>query len=318
MSPMDWAPRAGQRLARWWWTPVSARALGFVRTLVAGFALAHLLIRAPAILGCIQQPESRFAPVGIIYWLHTEPAHPVILVAAWLMALLACPAMIWGWRVRVSGLLAALASLWVLSYRNSWGMVFHTENLLVFHLLILACAPVGARGAVRRRESSAEADEADEVSGRYGWPLRLMCIATVSSYFIAGQAKLVARGWEWAQGATLQRQIAYDNLRKIALGDIYSPLGVWILDFDWIFAPLAWATLVFELAAPLALLDARVGRIWVWGIWGFHVGVLLTMAILFAYPVSGVAFVAFFACRRGFESQAWVLRVQGLLSRFRR
>ena len=39
---------------------------------------------------------------------------------------------------RVTAPLAALGMLWVTAYRNSWGMVFHTENLLVIHLAVLA------------------------------------------------------------------------------------------------------------------------------------------------------------------------------------
>ena len=47
--------------------------------------------------------------------------------------------------------------------------------------------------------------------------------------------------------------------------------------------------------APLALLGRRLAWIWALGMWLFHVGVLLIMAIMFAYPVSGIAFAPLFA-----------------------
>ena len=46
--------------------------------------------------------------------------------------------------------------------------------------------------------------------------------------------------------------------------------------------------------APLALLHPRIGRAWCALAWGFHVGVLATMAIAFVYPLSFVAFACFF------------------------
>jgi len=41
--------------------------------------------------------------------------------------------------------LAALALLWTLTYRNAWGQIFPTENLLVLHVI--------ARRAYRRLRS---------------------------------------------------------------------------------------------------------------------------------------------------------------------
>ena len=50
--------------------------------------------------------------------------------------------------------IAAALLLWTLSYRNSWGLPFHTENLLVLHVIALALAPAAdawALGAAKRR-----------------------------------------------------------------------------------------------------------------------------------------------------------------------
>jgi hypothetical protein len=235
------------------------------------------------------------------------------------MALLLGPAFIWGYRFWLTGPIFALLVLWLMTYRSSWGMVFHTENLLVIHLLILAAAPAAAacsldaRRRARRHTMPPPLARPDIVDGRYGWPVRLMCLATTATYAIAGWTKWQRVGAEWFLGETLQQQIAYDNLRKMSLGSLHSPLGVALLEWEWIFPLLAWLTFLFEFAAPLALCGTRVAWWWVLGVWGFHVGVLCCMAILFPYPVSGVAFLSFFAVER-LAAQAGLRRVfTGLL-----
>lgn len=93
---------------------------------------------------------------------------------------------------------------------------------------------------------------------------------------------------------TLLNQVAYDNLRKALLGDTYSPIGAWSLGHRWIFTPLAMMSLVLEVGAPLVLFSTRLGRLWAFGMWGFHMGVLALMAIFFPYPLFGLAFASFF------------------------
>ena len=71
-----------------------------------------------------------------------------------------------------------------------------------------------------------------------------------------------------------------------------------MLSQAWFFTPLAIATLVVELGAPLALLGRRAARIWSAAAWSFHVGIFALMAIVFPYPLLGVAFAPFFALER--------------------
>ena len=67
---------------------------------------------------------------------------------------------------------------------------------------------------------------------------------------------------------------------------------------DWIWRPVALATLVVELGAPVALLGGRWRNAWVASAWLFHVGTLALMAIMFPYPLSGVAFASLFPLER--------------------
>jgi hypothetical protein len=186
-------------------------------------------------------------------------------------------------------------------------MIFHTDNLLVLLVLLLAFAPAG--GTPR----SPEAQAAPLASG-YGWVPRAMALVTVAAYVVAGVAKLEHTGWSWAAGAALREQIAYDAIRKIELGSTYSPLGTWLVTHAWVFAPLSAFSLATELLAPLALVGTRAAFVWCACAWSFHAGVLALMAIAFPYPLSGCAFLPFFPVERLLP---WLERALGRLGRAR-
>jgi hypothetical protein len=302
-GPAD-APKAGatfglwRRLDQWWFAPFVPERLAVLRICVGIYAWLSLVILSQNLLSYTSFAKAYFAPVGLVAVVLDAP-----LAAGWLylalgMALLLGPACIWGYRFWLTGPVFALLVLWLMTYRSSWGMVFHTENLLVIHLFILAAAPAAAACSIdaRRRARRRTLARHEIADGRYGWPVRLMCLATTVTYAIAGWAKWQHVGAEWFLGETLQRQIAYDNLRKISLGSAYSPLGVALLEWEWLFPLLAWLTFLFEFGALAPSRRAGGGG----GSWacGFSCRRLCCMAILFPYPVSGVAFLSFFAVER--------------------
>jgi hypothetical protein len=57
-------------------------------------------------------------------------------------------------------------------------------------------------------------------------------------------------------------------------------------------------SLGLELVGLVAIWHPRLALPWALGLWGFHVGVLASMAIAFAYPVSGIAFASLFQCEK--------------------
>lgn len=261
-----------------------------LRGLVGLFALIYLSIRFVHLLRYRDFPASQFAPIGVVSVLQGPlPAWLVVslVVLTWGLSI---TFMLGVWH-RLLSPLFAFALLWTLTYRSSWGMIFHTENLLVIHVLVLALAPSADTFAWRKPALTRSA-------WTHGLAIRLMCLVTVLAYFVAGWAKLRNAGWDWAVGDVLQVQVAYDNLRKLALGDFYSPLGAFLVRFDVLWAPLAGMSLVMELFAPLALVGDRVGRWWSVLAFSFHLGVLALMAINFPYPLSFVAFASFFAVER--------------------
>ncbi|MCA9650102.1 MAG: HTTM domain-containing protein [Myxococcales bacterium] len=284
-----------ERLERWWHAPAPARRLAMLRLMVGSYAVAYLLVRFAHIVSVSGMSANQWKPVGPVVLLGA-PLPGAVVVATTVLAVLMGAAFVAGWRFRVTGPAFALLLLWVTSYRNSWSMIFHTENLLVLHVIVLAASPAADAISLDARRRGWEPD--DEPRAWYGWAIRLLCAVTVVTYFIAGWSKVANAGWGWATSDTLRIYVAYDNLRKVELGAGYSWLGTTLAQHGWLFPPLAMLSLALELGAPVALLHPRVGRAWAALAWSFHVGVLVLMAIMFHYQVSGMAYASFFEVER--------------------
>jgi hypothetical protein len=282
-------------LERAFFAPAPARRLASLRVLTGAFCVIHLLVRVRALADFGRLSPERFEPVGVVRVL-AEPLAPSLVWCAWASCVALAIAFTLGYRFRITGPAFAVLLLWVTSYRNSWGMIFHTENLMVLHVAVLSLTPAGAalsRGGAR------EAAIADH--GRFGWPIRLIWAVTVATYFIAGLAKLRLTGLDWIDGEVLRSHLAHDAIRKIQIGSVHSAFGLWLARYDWPARILSPFTLLLELGAPLALCSRRIAVIWAIGAWSFHVGVLATMAIAFVYPISGVGFAALTPVERIWE-----------------
>lgn len=287
--------------------PAPPERLAALRIVIGVAALVYLGVRAVGIVTAVAHPAWQFRGVGALAWATSPPSLAVVVVVL-VATLLAGIAFVLGWRYRVVAPLFAVGLLWLLSFRNAWGMVFHTENLMVLHVGVLAVSRAAdAWSFDARRRGPAIGDAIT----RYGAPIRLLALVTVLTYAIAGVSKLRASGWHWVAGDTLRNLVAFDNLRKAELGDAHSALGVALVHHGWIFVGLAAVSLAVELGAPLALLHARVGRLWCVAAWGFHVGVVALMWIGFPYQLFGIAYAPFFAVERPLAAIAarWRARV---------
>jgi hypothetical protein len=264
-----------------------------LRILVGGFALGYLLTRAPHFWQVAGLERRRFEPVGLLGWL--DDPLPAAAVRALLVAVIITGlAFVAGWRHRGTGPLFFVLLLLLTTLRNSWGQVWHTENLLLWHVGILACSPAADAWSLDATTRTRGAREAR----RYADVAWLMSMVTVATYVVAGVTKLRGGGVGWLTGETLRDQVAFDNVRKAVLGASPSPLADLVLDHAWLFVPMAWATLLIELGAPAALTSELRGRIWAVAAWCFHVGVLALMAISFPYQLSGIAFASLFPVER--------------------
>lgn len=294
----------------YWYAPLPALRLAYLRVLVGAFSVAYLLIWSPNFLVVSSYASERFVPVGPVVLL-SAPLPALACGVIFALTVVAGAAFCLGWHYRWLGPVYAVLLLWSTSYRNSWGMLFHSENLLTLHVLILSLTPAASSLSLDARLAGRREQPADH--GRYGWGIRALTAVTVAVYLLAGIAKVRASGWGWATGDVLQNQVAFDNMRKIELGSWHSPLGAWLAPERAFFTPFAGISLALELAAPLALMGTRLAKCWVLGIWLFHWGILALMAIAFAYPLSGVALLCFLQpeqwkilrfLRRWFEGEA--------------
>jgi hypothetical protein len=243
-----------------------------LRIVIGVYAVVYTLARLPEIAAVARLPASQFDPTGLARFVLPAPA--VLAIAGATIVLLAAFAA--GWRYRITAPLAAFGLVFTFCYRSAWGQIFHTENLLVLHVVALALAPAADR---------------DEQGRDYAGWVKLLAVLTVLTYVMAGIAKLRLAGFAWLDGEQLRNQIAVDNLRKALLGAGTAPLALPLLDHPAWFAPVSIATLVIELGAPLALLGGRIAVVWITAAWAFHVGVLLLMWIVFPYPLLGLAFL---------------------------
>lgn len=294
-------------LDRFWFVPIPGLRLAVLRVLICAFALVWLIGFAPILWSGLWFPHERFEPVGVVKLLDA-PLAPALGVGIWLLTLIAGLATLLGWRFRMVAPVFAVGLLWVASYRNSWGMIFHSENLLIMHVLVLALVPASDAWSLDAARDPELRARGRTCHARYGWGPRLMATITVLTYVLAGVAKLRNSGFAWLAGDVLLSHVAWDNLRKVELGDLHSPIGAALSAYPAVFVPLAWLSVTLELGAPIALLGPRLARIWAAAMWAFHVGVLLIMAIAFTYPLTGVAFAPMFAVEQPVAALANRLR----------
>jgi hypothetical protein len=298
------------RIATWWFAPAPAERLAALRILIGGYALVYVVARLPEFVGVSRFGASQWRPHGIVRILDA----PLLPAVVGTLAVATCVLMalfVAGIAYRIVAPIAALALLWTITYRNCWGMPFHTENLLVLHVIALAVVPAAnawAFGARARPEPEAG----------FGWPIKLLVTLSVATYLLAGIAKLrIAGTWMdgigiprigWIDGELLRNQIAIDNLRKALLGDGIAPFAHLVLDHPTPLVVFSVLTMLLELGAPLALLHARIGYVWAIGAWGFHVGVVLLMNIWFPYALAGMAFLPLVPAERVIHAATGIAR----------
>lgn len=280
-------------LTRWWLQPAPAARLALARILVGIAAVIALALRFEDWTRPNSSDAVHFVPVGIARLL-SAPLPPAWSLGIGITAIVLGLAFTFGIAFRFLAPLFAATLLFTFSYQSSWGVIFHTENVLVLHVLLLSLSPAAdslsltGRGSRHHRECSL-------IEGRrYGWPLRAMSVVLVTTYFIAGVAKLRLTGASWANGEVLHLQVWQMVGRNTATGVSPGLFSDALLAHPKLFAPLSMLTLACELGAPAALLHARLAKLWCLSLWLFHLAVFLTMGIAFPYPLSGVAFASFF------------------------
>lgn len=274
-----------------------AARLGLIRALVGGYTFYYLARRRKMLRQVVRTDPELFAPVGPVRALSRPVPAPVAdtlndatLVSTALFTL--------GVGHRLIGPLHSALLGWTLSYRNSWSMIFHSDNSLVLHTLVLGVS------------RSADAVSADALSTgrrpdphpRYGWPLTLMNALSTSVYLLSGIAKVRGpSGASWVRGDSMRRQVAIDIVRKEVYGSEAPATAYALYRHRALFTLFAAGSLVVELFAPVGLLHRKLGRLWAVSAFGMHWGIRVIMGIRFRYQLSGVSFASWFEVERLLE-----------------
>jgi len=277
-----------------WFSPMPPERLAVLRMLIGSFAFVRISVLSVFVLQRAAHASALVSPVGLMrVWPHTPQFAELLVVVA--SAAVCGAAFVCGWRYRWTAPCFVLSLLTILSYYNSFGMLYHSDHLLVLHVGVLAFAPAADALSfdAQRRGRSGEPPTSAE-GWQYGWPIRLICALTACVYLLAGIAKLAGTGWSWGLGEALRAQVAKDVLRKRLFGERGGMLGDWVLQTPWLLKTIGVSTLLMELGAPLCLVSRSVSRVWAVSAFVMHWGILLVMGIKFRYQLSGIAFLAFF------------------------
>jgi hypothetical protein len=296
---------AVRQFARFWFADGSAISLAILRIVIGGYALLNITDRFDSYVRNARTSPSLFEPVGTVAIL-SKPLPIEIFQAILIATVILGVLFVLGIGYRFSGPLFGIALLWVLSYRNSWTMIFHTDNLLTIHVIILGftrAADALSLGSVPLRDIVVNrriASPREWLFGppsnhwEYGYAIRLLCLVTTLTYFVSGVAKVSGPlGLAWGTGESLRSQIAYDVWRKQLLVADHPTLIFSVYDQLWLFTALGVGTLIVELGAPLAVLSGWIALLWVPSAFLMHQGIQLLMGISFEYQMSGVAFAPF-------------------------
>lgn len=293
--------RPVHRVDHWLLSAAPPERLALLRLAVGGYSLVNVFLSFGEFERLANRPAEQFEPVGLAGVLE-GPVSTSALWGLFALSVLSGTAFVLGLLYRIAGPVFALCTLAWATYHASWGQMLHFEHLVTLHLLLLGFAPAADALSIDARRGQAR-ERAPSV--RYGWPVRLMAIVTVTTYTIAGIAKVRASGWAWTDGATLANHIGYSATRLDLLGEAMPPLSRFVIEHKWLVGPMAIAGLAVELLAPLALLGGWYRRVWVPGILLFHLGTFATMFVFFSYNGLGFALLPLY-------------RVEGLIDDLRR
>ncbi|MGD6979761.1 MULTISPECIES: hypothetical protein [Citricoccus] len=264
-----------------------------LRLATGTFSAVHNIRRRDMFRRLHRQDETQFTPVGVVRVLR-RPLPPTVADALFDAAQAVNIAATLGIGHRVTGPLNAALQLWTITYRNSWTMLLHSDNMMTMHQMVLGTTrsadALSVDALVRDRTLLPQ-----RFDRAYGAVPTVLNIATCAVYFISGVAKVRGPlGMRWAQGDVLRGQIAVDGLRKDLFGSARTDAGSALYRQKGLFTLLAVVSLAVELGAPLSLVHRRLGQAFALGAWGMHVGIRIVMGIRFKYNVSGISYLPYF------------------------
>jgi hypothetical protein len=257
-----------QRWNHFWFQAASPDNLGLCRIVLFGTMFLYYMImpRLFPSWGYLENfvpwgSVSRvfWSPVWLISVLHLPPASTEVLETvqiAWRASLLfSCV----GLFTRVSTAISFGFGLYLFGVAASFGRIHHTEHILIFSFLIMACSRCGdawSIDALIRKAKAPAIPETREMSGEYTWPVRLIWVVIALIYFAAGISKLRHSGFEWITSDSMSNYLI-SHAYHISVTDPLTSWGPALTRTVVIPKMLAAFGMILELALPIALFSRR-------------------------------------------------------------
>ncbi|MEO6436097.1 MAG: DCC1-like thiol-disulfide oxidoreductase family protein [Tepidisphaeraceae bacterium] len=269
-----------RRFDDFWFATAGATDLGFSRLLFFALVLAfHLRLDVSALADA---PGQMWWPTGMFKHLHLGVAGYdtlAILQAVWKVSLvLACI----GLFTRASVLTAAILGAYLLGLPHNFGKANHSDAVLIFSMLILACSRCGDAWSLDQllrwaRERGPLDGLRLDASGEYRWPIRMIWVVGCLVFFAAGFAKLYHSGLHWGTAGRLSGLLLSHQYSHRPL----STLGLHLADHLWLEHVIGAGTLICETLLPLALFSRRARMLLVPAAFFMQLGIGLFMGVWF-------------------------------------
>jgi hypothetical protein len=278
------------RWNRFWFSPAPVLDLAILRILFVGFQVFWLLPLpfTHDTLGQLARhaamPAEAWTPLPVLQLLMLPfgGGRPSLefLHVVWAVSLLAGVLGLIGLFTNVALIVFAAGNVLLQAFAYSFVHdVHHREAAMMIALTALAlspCAKVLAIDAWRqRRARGAARPTLDQVLAMKDpmarWPIKLIHLIFVLMYISAVYAKLWAGGLDWANGYTLQYNLATDGMRW------GSDFSVWLSQFHWLAVFASWSVLIFQGTFWMTLLFPKLKWIYVPIGMAFHVGIYVTL-----------------------------------------
>ena len=271
---------------RIWYAPESPRNLAAARIIIAVHALWILFSR----------DFPGLAALPTVFWRTTStlerwrylffPGHALLEAALYWMLVGALVAVTLGWRVRAAAFIAALllyhvapleALIWT---PDAFERGF---EVTILSLLVLSAARCGDVWSL-------DAPAVVPAPGaEYHWPLVLIQLFVVQIYFFSGYSKLYRVGLSWMTADNMQRWLVRfsqeDQLQQV------SHVGLWIAHHAAVSQLVAIGAVLLDLSMILCVVWKPARRVLIPAAISMHVGIFLTMSIVFLNAPQLLVFV---------------------------
>ena len=273
---------AARAFARWWVPELPRARVAWVRALLAMMAVLDVRFFLASTAERALTPQF-YDPVVIARWLHLPPVTQSIADTLFVAVHLGAVAVVVGGFAAVpravqnigGAVLAVAFALWAI-WGMSYGYVSHDHMALTVGLVLLVTAGTARYGG---------GDAADIAAG---WPLRMIQVLTVATYFGSVLAKLVLSDFSllrWASSGTL----AWAFMRRP------NELNQLLVTHPLLLRGAQWSALALELFSPLVfVLRGRWRYLMIGCYLVFHLVTFLLLGIHFLpTAICWAAFVPF-------------------------